>query len=45
MASIIFLDRHSGWSWADLMAAPDIVVSGLQRLDYEKGKAAQKVKP
>lgn len=38
MSDIVFLDQHPGWSWADLMDAPDRIVMGLRLLDREKGK-------
>jgi hypothetical protein len=42
MADVIFLDKHPGWSWADLLAAPDEVVAGLRLLDRKKGEASGK---
>jgi hypothetical protein len=36
MADVIFLDKHPGWSWTDLMAAPDHIVAGMRELDRAK---------
>lgn len=33
---ILFLDRHPGWSWSDLQAAPLEIVDGMKRLDYKR---------
>lgn len=33
---ILFLDRHPGWSYADLLAAPETIVDGIKLLDNKK---------
>ena len=38
LSDVIFLDAHPGWSWADLMAAPDPIIGGLRLLDRKKGQ-------
>jgi hypothetical protein len=38
MGDILFLDRHPGWTWGDLMATPEHIVAGMKLLDFEKGK-------
>ena len=42
MSDVIFLERHPGWSWSDLMAAPDVIVQGLRLLDRKKAEHANK---
>lgn len=41
LAAILFLDAHPGWSWADLMGAPEHIVAGLLSLDREKARHAR----
>lgn len=38
MRDVLFLDTHPGWSYADLLATPDVIVEGLRMLDAEKAK-------
>ena len=42
MMDVLFLDQHAGWSFTDLMAAPDELIAALRLLDYEKAKAKVK---
>lgn len=41
MEAILFLDRHPGWTWRDLMDTPDEIVAGIRLLDFEKAKRAK----
>ena len=41
MADVIFLDKHPGWSWADLVAAPDEIVLALKLLDTKRQDVAR----
>lgn len=41
MRDILFLDKHPGWTYADLMATPLDIVEGLRLLDAKKA-AVQK---
>lgn len=41
MSAIIFLDRHPGWTWADLMATPDDVVAAMNLLDAKHIEVAK----
>ena len=36
MADALFLDKHPGWSWADLMSAPDTVIAVIRFIDRKK---------
>ena len=36
MRDIIFLDKHPGWSYADLLATPDDIVAGLLLLESKR---------
>jgi hypothetical protein len=38
MADLVFLDKHPGWTYADLCATPDAIVAGLRILDRERAK-------
>lgn len=40
MLDVIFLDRHPGWTWADLEAAPDDVVEAIRILDAKRQAAS-----
>lgn len=35
---VLFLDRHPGWTWSDLMVTPDHIVTAMKRLDTERAK-------
>ena len=39
MAAILFLDKHPGWTYDDLVTAPEDVVAGLMALDLERARA------
>ena len=39
MAAILFLDKHPGWTYDDLVTAPESVVEGLMALDLERARA------
>jgi hypothetical protein len=41
LSAILFLDKHPGWTWADLMATPDHIVTAMKALDSERGKHAK----
>ena len=36
MREILFLDKHTGWTWADMQAAPEGIVEGLMLLDLKR---------
>jgi len=36
---VVFLDQH-GWSWGDLLAAPDRIVQGMKLLDRKRAEHA-----
>jgi hypothetical protein len=38
VSAVLFLDRHPGMSWADLMATPDRIVTMMRMLDFEKAR-------
>lgn len=39
LRDVLFLDRHPGWTWQDMMAAPWDIVEGMRRLDAARGAA------
>lgn len=39
MSDILFLDKHPGWTWADMMEAPEAIVEGLRELDAARARA------
>lgn len=41
MADVVFLVTHPGWSYADLMATPDLIVAGIRLLDQKRAQAAK----
>lgn len=40
MDAILFLDRHPGWTYRDLMECPDAIVQGLRMLANQRAAQA-----
>lgn len=38
MRDVLWLDTHPGWTWADMMTAPDAIVEGLRLLDVKRAQ-------
>lgn len=36
MRDVLFLDKHPGWTWADLMQTPYEIIEGIRLLDAKK---------